>query len=129
MELPERAWRRDTETMERGLERVMFEERLSKLGLLSLEKKRLRRDHINIYKYLEGGCKEGRARLFAVVPSDRTGGSGHKLKHRRFPLNIRKHFFIVRVTKNWHRLPGEAVESPSLEIFKSHLLMVLGNHL
>ncbi|KFV93350.1 hypothetical protein N327_05099, partial [Fulmarus glacialis] len=52
---------------------------------------------------------------------------GHKLKHRRFCLNIRKHFFIVGVTKHWHRLPREVVESPSLEIFKSHLDMFLGN--
>ncbi|KFQ87900.1 hypothetical protein N337_08700, partial [Phoenicopterus ruber ruber] len=53
--------------------------------------------------------------------------NGHNLQHRRFPLNIREHFFTVRVTELWHRLPREAVESPSLEIFKSHLDVVLGN--
>ncbi|KFP51113.1 hypothetical protein N323_02243, partial [Cathartes aura] len=52
--------------------------------------------------------------------------SGHKLKHRRFPLNMRKHFVTVRVTEHWHRLPREAVDSPSLEIFKSRLDVVLG---
>ncbi|KAK4818978.1 hypothetical protein QYF61_022645 [Mycteria americana] len=41
----------------------------------------------------EGACKEDKARLFSAVLSDRTGGSGHKLKHRRFPLSIGKHFF------------------------------------
>ena len=35
----------------------------------------------------------------------------------------------MRVTKHWHRLPREVVESPSLEIFKSHLDTVLGNRL
>ncbi|KAK4824233.1 hypothetical protein QYF61_012207 [Mycteria americana] len=45
-------------------------------------------DLINVYKYLKGGRKEDRARLFTVVPSDRTGGSGCKLKHRMFCLNI-----------------------------------------
>jgi len=64
-----------------------------------------------------------------VVPSDRSRGNGHKLKHRRFPLNIRKYFFIVRVTEYCNRLPVEAVESPSLEMFKGHLYVVLGNQL
>ncbi|KFQ67018.1 hypothetical protein N335_00909, partial [Phaethon lepturus] len=53
--------------------------------------------------------------------------NGHKQKHRRFLLNIRKHFFTLRVTKHLQRLPREMVESPSLEIFKSHLDMFLGN--
>jgi len=35
----------------------------------------------------------------------------------------------VRVAENWHRLPREFVESPSLEIFKNYLYMVLGNWL
>jgi len=51
-------------------------------------------DLFNVYKYLQGGCKEDSARLFAVVPSDRTRGNGYKLKHKRFPLNIRKHFSL-----------------------------------
>ncbi|KFQ85444.1 hypothetical protein N337_11139, partial [Phoenicopterus ruber ruber] len=51
----------------------------------------------------------------------------HKLKHRRLPLNIRNHFFTEKVTKHWHRVPREVVESVSLEIFKSCLDMVMGN--
>ena len=82
-----------------------------------------------MYKYLKGRCKEDRARLFPVVPSARTRDNGNTQKHRRFCLNIRKHFFTVRVTKYRNRLPREVVESPSLEIFKSHLDMVLGNWL
>ena len=76
-----------------------------------------------------GGCKEDGARLFPVVPSDKTRSNGHKLKSRRFLLNTRKHFFTVRVTEHWNRLLREVVETACLEIFKSCLDTVLGHWL
>ncbi|KFQ88012.1 hypothetical protein N337_01845, partial [Phoenicopterus ruber ruber] len=47
--------------------------------------------------------------------------NGHKLKHKKLHLNMRKNFFTARVTEHWHRLPREAVDCPSLEVFKTHL--------
>ncbi|PKU48787.1 hypothetical protein llap_963 [Limosa lapponica baueri] len=110
--------------MIRGLEHLPYEERERELGLFSLEKRRLRGDLINAYK---GGLKEGGARLFSVVPSDSMRSNGHRLEHRKFHSNMRKNFFTVRVTEPWNGLPGEVVESPSLEIFKTHLDAVLSN--
>jgi len=86
--------------MMRGLEHLSYEERLRELCLFSLKTRRLRRDVVNAYKYLQGGCQEDGARLFSVVPSNRTRGNGYKLKYRKFCLNMRKNFFTLRVMEH-----------------------------
>ncbi|KAK4831148.1 hypothetical protein QYF61_015451 [Mycteria americana] len=115
--------------MMRRQEQLTYEARMRGLGQFSLKKRRLRGDLINVYEYLRQDSKEDGARLFSGVPSDKTKGNGHKVKHRRFRLNIRKHFLPVKVTDHWHRLPREVVDSPSLEILRSCLDMVLGTQL
>lgn len=83
---------------------------------------------------LMGGNEKEAVRLFSVVPADRTGANGHKLKQMRFLRfpNIEKHKFLLRGYSNLSYCEDDGlarvtVEFTPVEILKSQLNIVLGN--
>jgi len=76
--------------MVRGLGHLPYEESLRDLGLLSLEK-RMRGDLVNA----EGRVQRGLSQvLFSGIQCEDKRHE-YKQKHRRFCLNIRRHFSTV----------------------------------
>ncbi|KFW04440.1 hypothetical protein N327_09952, partial [Fulmarus glacialis] len=126
MDLLERVQGRATKLI-RGLEHLSYEDRLTQLGLFSLEKKKLQRDLIAAFQYLKGAYRKAGEGLFTKACSHRTRGKGFKLKEGRFRLDIRKKFFTMRVVRCWNRLPREVVDAPFLEVFKARLDGALSN--
>jgi len=114
--------------MIRGLEHLCCEERLREFGLFSLEKRRLQGDLIAAFQYLKGEAyKKAGEGLSSRVFSDRKRGNGFKLEEGRFRLAVRKEFFTMRMVKLWNMLPREALDAPSLTVFKARLDGALSN--
>lgn len=67
------------------------------MDLFSLEKAE-KGDLINAYKYPKNIDPENGAKLFMMMPNNRTRGSWHKLEHRKCHLNKRKNFLTLRMT-------------------------------
>ncbi|XP_059575008.1 RNA-directed DNA polymerase from mobile element jockey isoform X1 [Alligator mississippiensis] len=116
----ERVQRRATH-MVKGLQTKPYVERLEKLDLFSLRKRRLRGDLVAAYKFITGAQKGIGEVLLTKAPPGVTRNNGHKLAESRFRLDVRKNFFTVRVAKVWNGLPREVVLSPTLGVFKRRL--------
>ena len=71
--------------------------------------------------------KQERNQLFTRVDSNRTKGNGFKLKEERFGFDVRGKLVTERVVRCCNRLPREAVDALSLEVFKTRLDGALGN--
>ena len=86
-----RVQRRATK-MNKGLGSLPYEERLRKLGLFSLEKRRLRVDLITMFQYLKNDYKEDGDSLLTRSHTEKTRSNGYKLILGRFRLDTRENF-------------------------------------
>ena len=76
---------------------------------------------------LKRGCSKGGLGPFFQVTVIEREGMAFSCTRGRFRVDIRKYFFFERVVGHWHRLPREVGESLSLEVFRNHGDMALGD--
>ncbi len=100
----------------RGLRHVPYEERLRQLNL-SLERIRLRADHILAFKIFKREVDLKPSEFFLHPP--RAGLRGHIYRLLQGPSRLRRRSsaFSVRIVKFWNGLPAHLVLAPSVSIF------------
>ena len=110
------------------LRSLEYEERLKTLGLPSLTYRRLRGDLIETYKLTHKIYNIEPESFFQFSNDSRTRGHQYKLKKQPARLEVRKHYFGMRVVDIWNSLPDLVVEAPSLNAFKNRLDKVLADY-
>jgi len=118
--LLEQVQRRATKLIS-SISELPYEQRLVRLGLTTLELRRIRGDLIQVFKIVHGFDKLVFNDFFTLSHNTRTRGHGLKLHSRRSRLDVRKYFFSSRVVKEWNGLPEEVVYASSVNAFKNRI--------
>ena len=108
-----------------GLNERSYEGRLAEVGLTTLAARRRRGDVIEVWKCLHGETDIGPSTLFTLASDGalhntrQASADSLNLKPKPWNLEVRRHFFSVRVVSDWNNLPASVQKSPSLDTFKS----------
>jgi len=108
--------------MVKGLKKLPYEIRLKKLGIYSLERRRLRGDLIETFKILTGKEHANCSKFFQQA--DVTSGlRGHSLTlfKPRCRTTVRQNFFSLRIVNEWNKLLQDVVDASSINMFKNRL--------
>ena len=104
-----------------GLRGLPYGERLKKLKLHSLERKRVRGDFIEVYKWIKGYNKGDINKVLIFSEQNRTRNNGFKLNKFRFRKEIGRNWFTNRVLGEWNGLSSHIINANSLGSFKNRL--------
>lgn len=103
--------------MWRGPQHMTYEESLREMGLINLEKRRLKGNLFALQ--ISGRCRGDRSRYFLQANIERNASSRHlSCKNWDFGLYKRKNSTTMP-TKHRNRFHKVAMESPSFEILKT----------
>ena len=109
-----------------GLKGKTYEERLKEVGLTTLAERRVRGDHIQVWKTLHRKDAVNPETWFTFA-NQRAAGVPTRLSSDPWNLNlppyekeIRKNFWSVRCVDSWNNLPTSLKSASELETFKTN---------
>ena len=101
--------------MIKGIRNFSYERRLNLLKLHSLERRRVRGDLIEVFKWVKDFNK---GKVLMISSQNRTRSNGFKLEKCRFRKEIGRNWFINRVVDGWNRLSQQVVSAQTIGSFK-----------
>ena len=104
-----------------NISKLPYDQRLTEVGLWSLEDRRLRADLIEVYKIIHGLSSVSFQSFFEFCHHDRTRGHTLKLHKHSVRTDLRQHFFTERIINVWNKLDEDTVSASSLNSFKRRL--------
>jgi len=113
----EQVQRRATK-MVKEVKKLSYEQRLTKLNLMSTETRRKRGDMIMTFKILKDKVKIRKGTL-DISTEKRTRGNSLKLAKSSLHSDQRKYFFSNRIITEWNDLGEEIIKSKNVEGFKT----------
>ena len=128
--------RKDVEVLERvqkkfvkninGLTSTTYEDRLKEIGMLDLSTRRLYLDLVEAYKLIHNITRVNRAEIFELVMDNQRRTTRNtecpvNIISKRCNLEIRRHFFSLRIIESWNNLPVDIKMCNSLSMFKANL--------
>ena len=156
MEFAVAAWspwyEKDTEALEKVQEKLIgmisdikgntYQEKLRDAGLTTLKQRRERGDLIEVYKVMKGFTRVNKHHWFNIQRPEESRSTRRNAsitvqgEYRRddmiskehVRLEIRKHFFTIRVVNRWNELPNEIRKQTSVNSFKNSLDRWLGQN-
>jgi hypothetical protein len=110
-----------------GMSQFPYHERLTILGLQSLELRRIYRDCTYLYKMLHNTVDTRFNNMFTlrsnlILSHMSLRGNDLTINIPNFHSDVRNYNFAIRVARYWNSLPNHVVQSATLNAFYNHLI-------
>jgi len=109
------------EKVQRRFTKLTYHQRLVKVGLESLELRRIRVDLVFAYKIIFGLTDVNTEDIFTVCASNSRRGHGYKMYMPYSKFTARYNYFNHTVGRIWNALPCDEVDFSSLRRFRNSL--------